>query len=164
MSLVQFSSVQFSRSVVSDSLRPHEPQHSRPPCPSPTSGIYPNSCPLNRWCHLSISSSVVTFQSCKIMAPSLRSGLRSVGDVISEPPVTASRLIPGYCAPFPGPVTQSSFKIYKGKKRRVTWADLVDYKGPEKVGPWYSPYPSPRIFSSSACYTSPKERKEISLI
>ena len=45
-------SVQFSRSVVSDSLRPHEPQHTRPPCPSPTPGVYPNSCPLSRWCHL----------------------------------------------------------------------------------------------------------------
>ena len=52
-------SVQFSRSVVSHSLRPHEPQHARPPCPSPTPGIYPNSCPLSWWCHPTISSSVV---------------------------------------------------------------------------------------------------------
>ena len=57
------SSVQFSHSVVSDSLRPREPQHARPPCPSPTPGVYPNSCPLIRWCHLTISSSVVPF-SC----------------------------------------------------------------------------------------------------
>ena len=42
---------QFSRSVVSDSLRPHEPQLARPPCPAPTCRVYPNSCPLNRWCH-----------------------------------------------------------------------------------------------------------------
>ena len=55
---------QFSRSVVSDSLWPHEPQHSRPPCPSPTPGVYPNPCPLSRWCHLTISSSVVPFSSC----------------------------------------------------------------------------------------------------
>ena len=54
---------QFSRSVVSDSLRPHESQHTRPPCPSPTPGVYPNSCPLSQWCHLTISSSVVPF-SC----------------------------------------------------------------------------------------------------
>ena len=47
-------SVQFSRSVVSDSLRPHEPQHTRPPCPSPTPGVYSNSCPLSWWCHLTI--------------------------------------------------------------------------------------------------------------
>ena len=60
----QFSSVQFSCSVVSDSLRPHEPRYARPPCPSPTPGIYPNSCPLSQWCHLTISSSVVPFFSC----------------------------------------------------------------------------------------------------
>ena len=57
------SSVQFSRSVVSDSLRPHELQHTRPPCPLPTPGVHPNSCPLRRWCHSAISSSVVTFSS-----------------------------------------------------------------------------------------------------
>ena len=60
----QFSSVQFNRSVVYDSLRPHEPQHARPPCPSPTPGVYPNSCPLSWWCHPTISSSVVPFSSC----------------------------------------------------------------------------------------------------
>ena len=59
-----FSSVQFSRLVVSDSLRPHEPQHARPPCPSPTPRVYPNSCPLSRWCHPTISSSAVPFYSC----------------------------------------------------------------------------------------------------
>jgi len=58
-----FSSVQFSRSVMSDSLRPHEPQRTRPPCPSPTPGVHPNSCPLSRWCHPAISSSVVPFSS-----------------------------------------------------------------------------------------------------
>ena len=51
-------SVQFSHSVVSNSLWPHGPQHARPPCPSPTPRVYPNSCPLNRWCHPTISSSV----------------------------------------------------------------------------------------------------------
>ena len=54
-----FSSVQFSRSVVSNSLRPHESQHARPPCPSPIPGVYPNSSPLSRWCHPTISSSVI---------------------------------------------------------------------------------------------------------
>ena len=57
-------SVQFSRSVVSDSLRPHGLQHARPPCPSPTPGIYSNSCPLSQWCHSTISSSIVPFSSC----------------------------------------------------------------------------------------------------
>ena len=61
---IQFISVQFSRSVVSDSLRPHESQHSRPPCPSSTPGVYSNSCPSSRWCHPAISSSVVLFSSC----------------------------------------------------------------------------------------------------
>ena len=59
----QFSSVQFSRSVVSDSLRPHESQDARPLCPSPTLGVYPNSCPSSRWCQPAISSSVVPFFS-----------------------------------------------------------------------------------------------------
>ena len=58
-----FSSVQFSLSVVSDSLRPHESQHSRPPCPSPTPGVYPNSCPSRRWWNPAISSSGVPFSS-----------------------------------------------------------------------------------------------------
>ena len=59
-----FSSVQFSCSVVSYSLWSHGLQHTRPPCPSPTPGVYSNSCPLSRWCHPTISSSVVPFSSC----------------------------------------------------------------------------------------------------
>ena len=62
--VVKVSSVHFSCSVVSDSLRPHEPQHARPLCPSPTSGVYPNSCPLSRWCHPTNPSSVIPFSSC----------------------------------------------------------------------------------------------------
>ena len=61
--------IQFSRSVVSDSLRPHESQHTRPPCPSPTPGVYSNSCPLSRWCHPAISSSVIPFSSCPQSLP-----------------------------------------------------------------------------------------------
>ena len=49
---------------MSDSLRPHEPQHARPPCPSPTPGVYLNSCPLSQWCHPAISTSVIPFTSC----------------------------------------------------------------------------------------------------
>ena len=59
-----FSSVQFSHSVVSNSLWPHESQHARPPCPSPTLGAYPNSRPSSRWHHPAISSSVILFSSC----------------------------------------------------------------------------------------------------
>ena len=62
-------SVQFSCSVVSDSLWPHESQHARPPCPSPTPGVYPNSGPSSRWCHPAISSSVVPFSSCHQSLP-----------------------------------------------------------------------------------------------
>ena len=65
----QFSSVQFSRSVMSDSLRPHESQHARPPCPSPTPGVYSNACPSSRWCHPAISSSVILFSSCPQSLP-----------------------------------------------------------------------------------------------
>ena len=57
-------SVQFSHSVVSDSLQPHGLQHTRPPCPSPTPAVYSNSCPLSRWCHPTISFSVIPFSSC----------------------------------------------------------------------------------------------------
>ena len=59
-----YTSVQFSHLVVSDSLRPHEPQHARPPCPSPIPGVHSDSCPLSQWCHPAISSSVVPFSSC----------------------------------------------------------------------------------------------------
>ena len=61
--------IQFSRSVMSDSLWPHESQHARPPCPSPTPGVYSHSCPLSRWCHPAISSSVVPFSSCPQSLP-----------------------------------------------------------------------------------------------
>ena len=57
-------SVLFSHSVMSNSLWPHEPQHARPPCPSPTPGVHPNPCPSSWWCHLTISSSIVPFSSC----------------------------------------------------------------------------------------------------
>ena len=66
---LQFSSVQFSRSVMYNSLRPHEPQHTRPPCPSPSPGVHSNPCPLCRWCHPTISSSVIPFSSCPQSLP-----------------------------------------------------------------------------------------------
>ena len=75
------SSVQFSRSVMSDSLQPHEPQHTRPRCPSPTPRAHPNPCPLSRWCHLTISSSVVPFSSCPQSFPA--SGSFSVSQLFT---------------------------------------------------------------------------------
>ena len=85
-------SVQFNHSVVSDSLQAHEPQHTRPPCPSPTAGVYPNPCPLSRWCHPTISSSVVPFSSCPQSFPEsgsfptsqlFASGSQSIGVSVS---------------------------------------------------------------------------------
>ena len=84
--------VQFSCSVVSDSLRLHEPQYAMlrtwPPCPSPTPRVHPNPCPLSRWCHPAISSSVVPFSSCSQSFPAsgsfqmsqlFTSGVQSIG-------------------------------------------------------------------------------------
>ena len=68
-----FSSVQISRSVVSDSLWTHESQHTRPPCKSPTPRVYSNSCPSSRWCHPAISSSVIPFSSCPESHPASES-------------------------------------------------------------------------------------------
>ena len=88
-----FSSVQFSRSVMSDSLRPYESQHSRPPCP-PTPGVHPNTCPSSWWCHQTISSSVAPFSpgpqhfSASGSFPVSRlfiSGGQSIRDSASEP-------------------------------------------------------------------------------
>ena len=66
-------SVWFSYSVVFDSLWPHESQHARPPCPSPTPGVHSDSCPLSRWCHSAISSSVIPFSSCPQSLPASQS-------------------------------------------------------------------------------------------
>ena len=76
------SSVQFSCSVVFHSLRPHEPQHTRPPCPSPTPRVHPNPCPLSWWCHPTISSSVVPFSSCPQSFPA--SGSFQMSQVFSS--------------------------------------------------------------------------------
>ena len=66
-------SVQFSHSVVSDSLQPHESQHARPPCPLPTPGVHSDSCPSSQWCHPAISSSVIPFSSCPQSLPASKS-------------------------------------------------------------------------------------------
>ena len=80
--------IQFSHSVMSDSLLPHELQHARPPCPSPNAGVHPNPCPLSRWCQPTISSSVAPFSSCPQSFPAsgsfpmsqlLASGGQSIG-------------------------------------------------------------------------------------
>ena len=94
---LQVLSVQFSCSVVSDSLQPHGLQHARLPCPSPTAGVYPNSCPLSQWCHPTISSSVIPFSSCLQsfptsgsfpMSPFFASGGQSIEASASVLPIT----------------------------------------------------------------------------
>ena len=67
------NSIQFSRSVMTDSLQLHELQHARPPCPSPTPGVHSNSCPSSQWCHPAISSSVISFSSCPQSLPASES-------------------------------------------------------------------------------------------
>ena len=71
--MIVFSSVQFSRSVVSDSLWPHELQQARLPCPSPTPGVHSDSRPSSQWCHPAISSSVIPFSSCPQSLPTSES-------------------------------------------------------------------------------------------
>ena len=99
--------VQFSRSVVSNFLRPRELQHARPPCPSPTPGVHPNPCPLSRWCHLTILSSVVPFSSCLQYLPTsgpfqmsqlFASGGQSIG-VSPSTSVLEDGLVGSPCSP-----------------------------------------------------------------
>ena len=91
---VEFSSVQFSCWVMSDSSQPHELQHSRPHCPSPTPGVHPKSCPSSWWYHSTISSSVIPFSSCSQSFPAsgsfqmsqlIASGGQSIGVSASTP-------------------------------------------------------------------------------
>ena len=93
---LQFNSVQFSHSVVSDSSWAHESQHARPPCPSPTPGVHSNSSPSSRWCHPATSSSVVPFSSCPQSLPASESfpmsQLFSWGDQSIGVPALASVL------------------------------------------------------------------------
>ena len=94
LSLIIICSVQFSRSVMSNSLQPPERQRARPPCPSPSPGVYTKSCPLSRRCHPTISSSVVPFSSCLQSFPAsgsfqmsqlFTSGCQSIGASASTP-------------------------------------------------------------------------------
>ena len=73
ISCLQFTSVQFSHSVLSDSLQAHELQRARTPCPSPTPGIHPNLCPPSQWCHPAISSPIIPFSSCPQSLPASES-------------------------------------------------------------------------------------------
>ena len=107
---------QFS-SVVSYSLRPHESQHARPPCPSPTPGVYSNSCPSSWWCHPAISSSVIPFSSCPQSLPASESF-----------PVSQLFASGGQST---GVLTLASFlpKKSQGISFRMDWLDLLAVKG-----------------------------------
>ena len=120
-------SVQFSHSVMSNSLWPHELQHARPPCPSPTPGVHSNSCPSSQWCHPAISSSVLPFSSCPQSLPASES-------------FPMSQLF-----------TNLSFSIIPSKKHpglvsfRMDWLDLLAGQGTES-----SPTPQFKNINSSA--------------
>ena len=118
--LSAFSSVQFSRSVVSDSLRPHESQHDRPPCPLPTPRVHSNSRLSSQWCHPAISSSVVPFSSCPQSLPA---------SVFSNESTLRMRW-PKYC--------NFSFNISPSNEHpglisfRMDWLDLLAVQGTRK--------------------------------
>jgi len=118
MHLLLWNSVQFSRSLVSDSLWPHESQHARPPCPSPTPGVHPGvSRPSSRWYHPAISSSVVPFSSCPQSSPASESSNES----------TLRMRWPKYW--------RFSFSISPSKEHpglisfRMDWLDLIAVQG-----------------------------------
>ena len=118
---VQFSSVQFNCSVASDSLWPLGPQHTRPPCPSPTPGVYSNSCPLSRWCHPMISSSVAPFSSCPQSCPV--SGSFQMSQLFSSG---------GQSIGFSFNI--SSYNEYSGVTSfRMDWLDLLAVQGLSRV-------------------------------
>ena len=109
----KFGSIQFSRSVLSDSLRPHGRQQARPPCPSPTPGTYLNSCPWSRWCHPTISSSVIPFSFCLQSFPA--SGSFPMSHFYY---FYLNRMV----------ITQKGYKInlaYQNKIKKLNWTSLV---------------------------------------
>ena len=115
-------SVQFSHSVVSDSLQPHEPQHTRPPCPSPTPGVYPNSCPLSQRCHLTISSSVFPFSSCHQVFASIRVFSNELGLAIRWPEYWSFSISP--------PSEYSGLISF-----RMDWLDILAVQGTLESSP-----------------------------
>ena len=129
-------SVQFSRSVVSNSLRPHELQHARPPCPSPTPGVHPNPCPLSRWCHPTILSSVIPFSSCPKSFPAsgsfqmsqlFASGGQSIGVSASTsvPPINTQDWSPLGCTGWISLQSKGLSRIFStAKKHQLFGAQL----------------------------------------
>ena len=138
----EIHSVQFSRSVMSNCLWPHESQHARPPCPSQTPGVYSNSCPLSRWWHPAISSSVIPFSSCPQSLPASGSfpmsqlfawGGQSVGVSASASilPMNTQDLSPLgwtgwiYLQCFPNITPMSNSVILEGRGQWQCWGSLL---------------------------------------
>ena len=119
----RMNSVQFSHSVVSDSLRPREPQHARPPCPTPTPGDHPNPCPSSRWCHPTVSSSVVPFSSCPQSFPALGSFQMSQSALLMRwPKYSSFSFSISSSNEYPGPI---SFMM--------DWPNLLAVQGTSRV-------------------------------
>ena len=145
--LWSISSVQFSSSVVSNSLWPHEPQHTRPPCPSSTPRVYPNSCPLSWWCHLTISSSVVPSSSCLQSIWSMLPSRFSRVQLCATPEMTPHQALPslGFSRqehwsglPLPSPMNESE----KWKSSLSAMSDSSQPHGLQPTRllcPWDSP-------------------------
>ena len=112
----QFSSVQLNRSVMSETLRPHGPQHARPPCPSPTPEDYSSSCPLSQWSHPTISPSVVPFSSCLHSSPASESFQMSQFFRWPSTGVSASTSV-------------LAMNIQDWFPLRLTWLDLLAVQG-----------------------------------
>ena len=110
-------SVQFSHSVGSDSLRPHGLQHAWSPCPSPTPGVYQNSCPLSRWCHPTISSSAIPFSSCLQSFPASGSFQMSQFFASSGQSIVQFNLIQLF----------QNKQLYKKLIRRSPFAQVIEY-------------------------------------
>ena len=131
-------SVQFRCSVMSDSLRPHELQHARPPCPSPTPRVHPNSCPLTQWCHPTISSSVVPFSSCSQFFPAsgsfqmsqlFASGGQSIGVLASTsvPPMNTQGWSPLGWTGWISSQSKGLWRVFSNttvQKHQFFWAEL----------------------------------------
>ena len=149
----QFSSIQFSRSVVSDSLQPHGLQHAGIPCPSPTPRVYSNSCPSSQWCHPTISSSIIPVSSLLQLFLALgsfpksqffQSGGQSIGvsALASFLPMNIQDWFP--------------FNEYSGLiSFRIDWLDLLAVQGTQEIFPFYSfhsSHPLPTCDRKSVLY------------
>ena len=131
----------FSHSVMSDSFRPHGLQHARPPCPSPTPGVHPNSCPLSRWCHPAISSSAVPFFSCLQsflvsgsfqMSQLFASGGQSIGVSASK---SVAQSFPILCDPMDSSPPYTSVHGIS-QVRILEWVAMSSFMGPSQPRDW----------------------------